>query len=357
MPLDAVTPTPALLVRLRPTTPWRLGPDCGSRDRVDPVCHSDTLYAAVCSAMEQLGTLPEWLEATAAREGRSQVAFSSCFPFLADTLFVTPPRHLWPPPPSSKVRWKGAHFVPLKAVETLVAGAALSEDDWVVDGASGCLLPMAARANLRGPFRIVNRPAAAVDRLTGAAVEPHATACLEFCEGAGLWCAAAFSDEEAFARWREPVEGAFRLLADSGIGGERSRGWGRSANPEFEAGSLPGLVLTAGFEPPPANDTDEVPPRPETAWWLISLFSPAEGDRVDWRRGEYSTTIRAGRIESHARWGELKQPVRMVAEGSVIFAAEPPEGTAPNVAPQDFPHPVYRAGFAVSIPIPYRGAA
>jgi len=45
---------------------------------------------------------------------------------------------------------------------------------------------------------------------------------------------AAFHDEPAWSRWRDPVKAAFRLLADSGFGGERSRGWGRS-----EAPSLP----------------------------------------------------------------------------------------------------------------------
>jgi len=46
--------------------------------------------------------------------------------------------------------------------------------------------------------------------------------------------------------------------------------------------------------------------------------------------------------------------VRMVEEGSVLVAASAPRGAAPDVAPEGFPHPVYRAGFAVAIPIPLR---
>ncbi len=357
MPVEAVSSSPALLVRMRPTTPWRLGPDCGSRDRVDAVCHSDTLYSAICSAMEQLGSLDGWLEATAARAGASAVRFSSCFPFLGETLFVTPPRHLWPPPPSIKVRWKGARFVPIEVVDRLVAGAALLEDNWVMDGPSGCLLPATPRGSLRGPFRIVSRPAAAVDRLTGASIEPHSTACLEFCDGAGLWCLAAFADDNARQEWQGPVQAAFRLLADSGIGGERSRGWGRSAMPEFDEGSLPGMILQPSFEPPPVNEGDEPAPRPETAWWLLSLFSPSPADQVDWQRGQYAHAGRGGRIESRARWGELKRPIQMIVEGSVLIAPSAPAGAARDVAPEGFPHPVYRAGFAVAIPIPYRGVA
>lgn len=101
-----------MLIRLHPTGPWRIGPDSGDRDRVDRVYHSDTLYSAVSSAMAQLGELEAWLDATARRPDPA-VRFSSCFPFQGDTLFVVPPRILWPPPPSAKVRWKGARFVPL----------------------------------------------------------------------------------------------------------------------------------------------------------------------------------------------------------------------------------------------------
>ena len=42
----------------------------------------------------------------------------------------------------------------------------------------------------------------------------------------------------------------------------------------------------------------------------------------------------------------------MVAEGSVLYAASEPRGAAADVAPDGFAHPVFRAGFAVSIPLP-----
>ena len=41
----------------------------------------------------------------------------------------------------------------------------------------------------------------------------------------------------------------------------------------------------------------------------------------------------------------------MVTEGSVLFASAPPKGSAPDVAPEGCAHPVFRAGFAVAIPI------
>jgi CRISPR type III-A-associated RAMP protein Csm4 len=320
-----------MLIKLLPTGPWRIGPDSGDRDRVDRVYHSDTLYSAIASAMARLGLLDEWLEATMRASGPPAVRFSSCFPFSGETLFVIPPRGLWPPPPSAKVRWKGAKFVPLNVVESLVNGRPVSEDAWAVDGPSECLVPTGAQ----GPFRVAVRSSAAVDRF-GSAVAPHSSACLEFAPHAGLWMVARFSSPEAAVEWGERLHGALKLLADSGFGGERSRGWGRAE-----------LAISGQDEalfPVPEAGV-------ETAWWMLSLFHPGEGDSVDWDRGNYALTTRGGRVESS---GDTKRPTRMVAEGSVIVAGGQPLGAATDVAPEAFPHPVYRAGFALAVPIPWR---
>ena len=334
---------PAVLIRLRPTGPWRVGPDSGDRDRVDRVYHSDALYSAVCAAMARLGSLEEWLDATA-RGAAPAVRFSSCFPFHHDTLYVVPPRHVWPPAASSKVRWKGARFVPLKVVETLLAGKTLSEDAWTIDGESECLMPSSAPAG-SSLFRAAVRPSAAVDR-AGEGVLPHSVACVEFPSGSGLWCVAAFAHDAARETWSERLRGAIRLLADSGFGGERSRGWGRAEMPEFTEGELSDLL------PCPSGE-----PSGETAYWTLSLFHAADSDGVDWERGNYALATRGGRVESAAGWGEPKKSTRMVAEGSVLVAAVEPRGSAADVAPEGFPHPVYRAGFALSLPVPLKVTA
>jgi len=296
---------------------------------------------------------------------------------------------------------------------------------------------------------MATRSAAAVDRLTGA-VERHATACVEFVPGAGLWTVVSFADSEQYERWNGPVRAAFRLLADSGFGGERTRGWGRSEAPEFIEGELPDMILPPRVatpveakmppsepepepkepepkepeplqpEPPRTDPPEAEPPRmdpplpepsvqaeslmplelsvpqpegialqpePEVAQttagaqpepipqpsapsqpsrdregadrpappaqhWLLSLFTPGPDDNIDWTKGSYSVLSRSGRIESPVRQGELKKQLNMVAEGSVLMAAAAPQGSSPDVAPDGFPHPVYRAGFALAIPLP-----
>ena len=331
---------PGFIVRLQPRGPWRFGPESGARDRVDRIFHSDSLYSAVTLAMFQLGEMAEWIAATA--DGASPaVQFSSCFPYLGSTLYIVPPNSVWPPAQSSKVRWKGARFIPLTLVTSLLGGKALDEDRWVVDPTSECLLAIEKQGIPSGPFRVGIRTSAAVDRVENGNVSLHSTACLEFGEGGGLWCVVAFADEDSRSRWAEPVRAAFRLLADGGMGGERSRGWGRAETPQFTDGTLPELVYSAK-------------PEAETAWWLLSLFNPAAGDVVEWQRGDYSTILRGGRVESPHASGDEKQLLRMVKEGSVLFSASAPVGVARNVAPAEFPHPVYRAGFALAIPIPVR---
>ena len=368
---------PGLVVKLRPAGPWRSGPDSGARNRVDSVYHSDSLYSAVTGAMLRLGQLETWLEATARNPQGSVVRFSSCFPFQGDIGYVIPPRSIWPPQAgapsaSPKVRWKSARYIPLGLVDALLSGQTLDEEHWSIDGQSECLVP----EGRPGPFRAVTRSAAAVDRLTGA-LDRHATACLEFVPGAGLWTLVSFADTEALEQWNGPVRAAFRLLADSGFGGERARGWGHAEDPEFIEGTLPDMILPPKVAPetPPAvaesqaakEDPAEAPavaepvtPAAPTApvtpaavsHWLLSLFSPAAEDTIDWTRGSYSVVARSGRIESPVRHGELKKQVNMVTEGSVVVAGHAPRGASPDVAPDGFPHPVYRAGFALAIPLP-----
>ena len=88
---------PGLVVKLRPAGPWRSGPDSGARNRVDPIYHSDSVYAAVTAALSTLGRRDEWLDATARNPQGPAVRFSSCFPFLGEFDFIVPPRSIWPP--------------------------------------------------------------------------------------------------------------------------------------------------------------------------------------------------------------------------------------------------------------------
>ena len=338
---------PGFLMRLRPAGPWRFGPDSGDRERLDFIYHSDSVYSAVTGAMAGFGWLDEWLAATAENAAGAAVRFSSCYPFSGDTLLVTPPRNIWPPSASAKLRYSSVEFAPLEFIEALLSDEAIREDEWTVDPESRCLLP-SGRNRVEGPFRAIVRSSAAVDRMEPGKSSVHSLAGLQFRAQAGLWLTVAFADEEARERWGDRVKSAFRFLADDGFGGARSRGWGRAHAPEFTDGELPGLLFSRE-----TAQSDGA----ETAYWLLSLFVPAENDSVDWKRGSYAVMVRSGRAASLARAGDLKRPLPMISEGSVLFAGAAPLGSARNVAPEGFPHPVYRAGFPVAIPVAWRTSA
>jgi hypothetical protein len=111
-----------------------------------------------------------------------------------------------------------------------------------------------------------------------------------------------------------------------------------------------------GVEPGTAEAAAPPPPRPAgpvlQTHWLLSLFTPAEADAVDWGRGSYTVLARGGRVDSPSGSGELKKQIQMVAEGSVLCVDGVPRGAAADVAPDGFAHPVFRAGFALSIRLP-----
>src|SRR5205807_51889 len=69
------------------------------------------------------------------------------------------------------------------------------------------------------------------------------------------------------------------------------------------------------------------------------------------QQGNYRVVERTGRVESRAGWGAAKRANQMIAEGGVLVAPTAPKGTARDVAPAGFSHPVYRAGFALTLPI------
>lgn len=348
---------PALLTRLRPLGPWRSGSLERGADGAGALFPSDRLYSAVSLAMQQLGWLEQWLDASA-RAAHPAVAFSSLFPAQRETLFAPPPATLWPPETNlvkapnpaflAKIRWSAARFVPISVIESLANGQPILADQWLPDAESGCLLRR-DRPN-SSPFRYAARTSAAVDRITRASVHPKTWSCIEFESGSGLWSLARFADDSAESMWKDRVKAAFRLLEDTGFGGRRTSGWGQLAAPQFEEGSWPGLLFPKlaarnGSSGSSSNDGSAM-------YLMLSSYSPSNADSIDWTNGEYRLTTRAGRIQSAAGAGREKKLTRVIIEGSVLAAQREPIGTAVDVAPEGFAHPVYRSGFALALKLP-----
>ncbi|HEY7304768.1 MAG TPA: hypothetical protein VH601_11670 [Bryobacteraceae bacterium] len=339
----------ALLIRLRPAGPWRYGPGDGGQDRVDTLYRSDRLYSAVTVAMRDLGFLQDWLSATA--KAPPSIAFSSLFPFQGDSLFAIPPATAWPPLPTlvstpspvflSKIRWKAAQFVPVALIDSLLTGHSILADQWLPDPESGCLLRRDRPSS--SPFRITTRRAAAVDRLAQNSFEIRSTACVEFEAASGLWSVVRFSDESTESEWTGRIQAAFRLLSDTGFGGRRTSGWGQTQPPEFQRAPWPGLLFPKVAQSLAQRNGFANGNHAGSQFWLLSLYSPATNDEVDWASGDYQLTLRAG--------GNTKL-LQMVAEGSVMAARSEPVGTIMDIAADGFSHPVYRSGIALALELP-----
>ncbi|HYO82286.1 MAG TPA: hypothetical protein VES20_12855, partial [Bryobacteraceae bacterium] len=266
------------------------------------------------------------------------VRLSSGVPFAGQLTFVQPPRTVWPPAQAAgKVRWDMAKFVPLSLVRKLVAHEHISDEQWVVEPSSECLLPLYKSGPAPAPFRLTTRTLAPVDREDRVSRQAHRIGALEFNRDSGFWFLAAFADDAARTSWSDRIRGAVRLLADSGIGGGRSRGWGRSLPPRFEN------VDTTTFLPSGEGDEND------SGWWMLSLFSPAQGENIGWSRGNYSVVWRSGRDAA----GLLKPASRMIAEGSVLTGDEP-RGTMLNVAVEGAEHRLLRSGLALAVRVASR---
>jgi CRISPR type III-A-associated RAMP protein Csm4 len=329
MPLER----PALLVQLQPVTPWRCS--AGRPGEPASLLPSDSFFGALSDAMLQLGWLPDWLN-----EGAPATRFSSLLPFHNDSFHAPLPESLRSAPGLRKLRLPSVRFAPLPAIEDL-ANRRFDESRWVLDLASGCLLA-ADRAGAGGPFRSTERSRAAVDRLHGLAAPAASTSGVEFADRAGLWSIFVFDSPDSAAIWSPRLKAALRLLADSGIGGWRNAGWGRSRRPRFREGDAGRLLSNAGWK--------HIPAAPASHWWTLGLFAPASDAPVAWDAGAYQTIHRAG-------WTAAAGPkpaLRLVREGAVLASPSEPLGLIASSSVEGLPHPVFR--YAAGLALPWQEA-
>ena len=154
-----------------------------------------------------------------------------------------------------------------------------------------------------------------------------------FRPGASFFFLAEVANE---AHW-DQFKAVWRLLADEGIGGDRSVGKGLYHEPSFSS-----LQLSV-----PDEADGQI---------LLSLFYPAPSERELLADGYYEFIERKGYLYSPAAQGLKRQGVRLFNSGSVFPAARPLAGKLVPVTPGIFSeHVVYRYGIAMSVPCLLRG--
>lgn len=322
--------------------------------------HSDTLFAAMVSAWRLLGAeTVEPYGLAALRpfvERQPPFRISSALPFAG-------PVQLFPRPFVPLGVEKGLKDVRYLSAATLglvAQGARLSEeraDRELIHGGEAWVLPeereQIAAALLAGEpdprrrerFRALWQrdparmqlwwagesltPRVTVDRLSAQANLFHVGR-LRFAHGCGLAFWATFADEAYAAQ----VEAALDLLQHEGLGGRRSAGHGQF-DWRVEDASLPAA---------------EAP----THHLTLSLYTPHEAERGLLERARYRRIMRRGWIASPDGRNLRRRGVWMLREGSLLDA--PPDGAIHDVRPEiGFPHPVWRSGYALSLPLRFEG--
>lgn len=184
-------------------------------------------------------------------------------------------------------------------------------------------------------FKAHQVPRVTLDRVTSASNIFHAGR-VSFFPGCGLWFG---------VRWRRDdpslqslLRQTLAVLADDGLGGERTVGYG-------------------GFS---WEEEDEKLPLPDPAegrlLWLLSRYHPRRPELPGALTGSpgYTLTAVAGWLRTWEGAAQRRRRLWLVAEGSLIHAIGPgPWGDLTDVRPRyrnpegDLPHPVWRYGFAL----------
>ncbi len=155
--------------------------------------------------------------------------------------------------------------------------------------------------------------------------------------GSGLYGLVRFHDES----WKERLASAFRVLGDTGLGGERTYGFG--------------LFKFGGFETP-GDHWREILSGEGRFKVLLSLYYPRQEERkslaqslVAWDFVEKRGYVVSGRNATTIK----RKRVRMLVEGSVC--RRPLRGAMVDVTPENakglgIPHRVFRCGLAFLVP-------
>lgn len=196
------------------------------------------------------------------------------------------------------------------------------------------MLPVATTARV---------PRVTVDRLSHSSTIYHAGR-TTFAAGCGLWFGVHWRDRERRIEgspltYAEAVAQALALLADDGLGGERTAGYGA-----FRLG-----VPAAVDLPDPAEGRST---------WLLSRYHPASvGELAGLRdpHAAYQLVKVGGWLRSYDYPAVRRRRLTLLGEGSLVPLPGLVAGDVVDVRPRypqaesPFPHPVYRYGLALGV--------
>ena len=294
---------------------------------------ADTLFSAICQTWRTFYGEEDLTDFLAQYETGEPFLLTSAFPFAGDIRFFPKPLiDLKVNADDERKKLKKVRFVSERRFRQIANQIAKDEsiafdsDDLVDDGQLWIQDEDTCPSTV---WKTDRRPRVTLDRQSSSSEIWHLGG-VKFHEGCGLWFGAKFDTYETQTR----VETILRVLGDTGIGGERSAGYGifdlHSEPAEIESERETDRFVT--LSPICPRDTDE----------LSVLIQGDVG---------YTLEERSGWIGSVEGSGLRRQQVWMFGEGSVLSGDGAQVGRLVDLKPDSCPHPVWRYAYAWPIKI------
>ncbi len=185
-------------------------------------------------------------------------------------------------------------------------------------------------------WKVEKRPRVTVDRATNSS-NLFYVAAVHFPQSAGLWFGVVWRDESS--PWKDVFEHLLQDLGESGLGAERSVGYGQ-----------------ATIEP--AGTMDLPDPVPGHPWTTLSRYLPRQEEMPAFLEPTAAyTLVRVGGWVDGV--GQRRRRITLASEGATLVWANglpvPPWGQIVDVRPtyasnpDPLGHPVYRYGYALAV--------
>lgn len=309
-----------LLVKLRFQRAIRIGLGTSSdATGFVGIIHSDTIFSGLLNQLVRIRSRQNTESLiNGLRTASPHFRISSAFPYFLEKYYVPAP-----------LGESSFYLEKLKGVPFLELFEFLDLAHGDIEGFSKHVLKKG------GPdfLEAITTPRVTVDRIT-ATTNLYEERGLMISEGGGFY----FLIDLQLESLRSDLELCIRLLGESGIGGDRSIGFGHFSAEIYEAESLPGWPDL--FQPCRGDG--------EKCFYLLSLCCPAANQEKE--ALSYTLLNRGGWIFSNSTTTQMKRrSCRMFAEGSLFRS--PISGQIVDVTPNDFrpEHCVYRYGLGMMI--------
>ncbi len=340
-------------IKLKPKSSLHLGQRENWLEGSLPFIHSDTLFSALCHCYLLLyGSLDDFLKKFLSDHPNAVPPFliSSAFPYRGNDLFFPlPANQVFPADLDLELlkKLKKIKYVNFNLLRRLLDGEKLYNliDEIETSIELKTVPPIqqksqkeqrsqtALEEQLDQPdeiYKVEDVPRIALNPLTNHPGENYFHfGQVTYSSDCGLFLLVKLNDPA----WENTLKALFRLLADEGIGGDRTCGKGLFYQPEFFVPEIQEIDNPDGL-------------------YALSVYFPRPSELSGLEKSFYELEERKGYVFSPANRSLRRRSIRVLKEGSVLLNNVKRVGSLADVTPETplLPHRVYRYGYLFPLP-------